>query len=277
MRIIEPLLMDKKLSAYLDENTPKSVLIFFWHGLGDLIMFLEPFRKLKELYPEIKFDLALAKGLGQEEIYREALLVEGDETKDFSSDRFKEYDLVVRINFPMNEGQIEFTKGEWCCIHELGIEPVWGHTPIESKSRLVACHFQITCLPDSANVPYEVAKKVWFEIKEAGYVPIETLMKHVFHNPVNEKYDFIDRHLRDIEPSITTLAGVLGSCRAFVGGVSGNFHLALSVLPNENICLLEKDFFAPSFTKLPIKRVNVTNYVSGAVKDWLGGLSDILK
>lgn len=269
MQVIEPLRQDKKLVAYLEEK-PKRVLLFFWHGLGDVIMFLRPLQRLGELYPDTKFDFALARGLGQEDIYPDALLVNGDETKDFSSERFKDYDIVARINMPMNEGQAEFTKGEWCCIHELGIEPVWGHLPPKIvKNKLVACHFQITCLPDSANVPYEVAKKVWGEIKEAGYIPLETLMQHVFHNPINEKYDFIDRHIRDITPKVSTLAGIIQSCGAFIGGVSGNFHLAMGLLPYERVCLLEKDFLAPMFTRLPIKRVNVNDYKDGEIRNWL--------
>jgi len=273
LKIIEPLKEKKKLIEHFDKNI-KKVCIFFWHGAGDVIMFTKVFEHLKILYPNIHFDLALAKGLGQEDIYPNALFVEAGETKDFSSDRFKNYDIIARINMPMNEGQIEFTKGEWCCKHELGIKPVWGHNkPGIIKNKLIGCHFQITCLPDSANVPEEIAEKVWNEIKDAGFIPFETLMQHVFHNPVNKKYSFIDRHIRDIQPKISTLAGIIQNCAGFICGVSGNFHVALSLLPPERIMLLEKDFLAPSFTKLPITRINVKKYKDGSVKKWLDNLT----
>lgn len=272
MQIIEPYRQEEKMSSYLTEDV-KKVLLFAWHGMGDIIMLMKPLEKLQELYPNIQFDLALAKGLGQEEIYSKALLVEGDETKDFSSDRFKEYDIIARINMPMNEGQTTYTKGEWCCIHELGIEPVAGHLPPNKiTNKLIGLHFQITCLPDSANISYEIAKKVWNEIKEAEFIPIETLMQHVFHNPINKKYDFVDRHIRDIKPEISTLAGVIQNCVAFVGGVSGNFHMALSLLPESKITLLEKDFLAPSFTKNNINRIDIKNYQDGAIFNWLKSL-----
>ena len=269
MKVIEPLKEKHKLIHYLNKDV-KKVLLFAWHGLGDIIMLMKPFDKLKELYPDIHFDLALAKGLGQEEIYKDALLVEAGETKDFSGDRFKDYDVIARINMPMNESQTQYTKGEWCCIHELGINPVWGHRkPNIINNRLVACHFQITCLPGSATVPSNIAEKVWKEIIDSEYIPIETLMEHTFHNPANKKYDFIDRHVRNIKPKISTLAGLIQNCSAFIGGVSGNFHVALSVLPPERICLLEKDFTAPSFTKHDIKRINIKEYKDGEIKKWI--------
>ena len=269
MKVIDPLHEDKKLVDHLDGSVTK-VLIFAWHGLGDIIMLQAPLNKLRFMYPQVQFDLALALGLGQEDICKDALLVTGDEASDFSSERFAEYDLVCKIHMPMNEGQIEFTKGEWSCKHEIGIDPVSGHRePDVIKNRLVGCHFQITCLPDSANVPYDVAKQVWEEIKQAGFIPIETLMKHVFHNPVNEKYDFIDRDVRDVLPKVSTLAGLIKSCGAFICGVSGNFHVAMSVLPPERIMLLEKDFLAPSFTKETIGRIDVKDYIEGSIYTWL--------
>lgn len=256
----------------------EKVLLFFWHGLGDVIMFLGVYEKLKQLYPDKQIDIALAGGIGQEDVIPNALFVSGEETNDFSAERFQEYDLVARTNFPCNEHQIEYTKAQWCCMHELGIDPlsispVGGHRPPEViENKIVGVHFQITCRPDLANIPYDVAKKVWEEIQEAGFVPIETLMRHPFHNPVNEKYDFIDCHIRECQAQVSTLAGILQSCRAFIGGVSGNFHLALTILPPESIILLEQELLAPSFTQLPITRVNTKEYNDGTVREWLGGL-----
>jgi len=258
---------DQLLSYYLKDSSIQRVLIAFFHGIGDVIMFIKVFEKLKELYPNIHFDLGLCKGLGEEEIYPNAILLNPDWREKFDT---LGYDLVFSCNMPMNETQIAYTKGEWSCLKELGIELTWGHTAPEIiKNRLIGVHFQITCLPDSANVPYEIAQKVWNEIKEAGFIPIETLCQHVFHNPVNKKYDFIDRHIRDIQPKISTLAGIIQSCAAFICGVSGNMHVALGLLPPERIVLLEKDFLAPSFTKLPITRMNIKKYEDGSIKKWL--------
>jgi len=272
--IIEPLKGKKKLSAYLTEYYQvKNVLLFLWHGLGDMIMFMHPFERLKELYPDVHFDLALPLGLGQEEIYPEAILVEAGETKDFSGERFKKYDLVARINMPMNEGQREYTKGEFCCIHELGIEPVWGHNSLPVyESRLVGLHFNITCLPDSANADEAVARLIWTEVLEAGYIPIESHFEHTFHNPVNKKFDFIDCSVRRVKPRISTLIGLLRAYKAFIGVVSGNFHTALATMHPKQIMLLEKDFKLECFTKHEIARVDLRNYKEGCVKQFLEGI-----
>ncbi len=270
-QIIEPSNGEKKLSAYLtDYYKVKSVLIFFWHGLGDLIMFVEPYEALKAKYSHIKFDIALPRGLSQEEILPGALLVDGEETIKFEGERFEEYNIIVRINFPMNEGQREYTKGEYCCIKELGIDPVWGHKEMPKyKSRLVGVHFNITCLPASANADEQVAKQIWGEIIEAGCIPIETHFEHVFHNPVNTKFDFVDCSVRRVKPQISTLIGLLRTCKAFIGVVSGNFHTALACMPQERVMLLEKDFKLECFTKHKIAKTSLKDYKNGTVKKWL--------
>lgn len=53
--VIEPLRQDKKLNDVIKEAEAKRVLLFFWHGLGDLVMFMKPFERLKELNPEVYF------------------------------------------------------------------------------------------------------------------------------------------------------------------------------------------------------------------------------
>lgn len=269
--IYNPEREELKLSQVIEKFQPKTVCLIFIHGLGDLIMFLNPLEALRQRYPSINFRLGLQKGLSFEDIVPDA---------DFEIcghlDQLEQqpYDLVALIHFPMSEGQTQYTKGEWCCIHEIGIDPVGGHklfSPI--KSRLVGLHFQITCLPGMANTPPEVAEKIWNEVKEAGYIPIETLVPHVFHNPINEKYPFIDRHLRNNKPSIRNLINVIQSCEYMICCVSGNFHLAMSLLHPEKVCLLEKDFKAECFTKYPIKRINVNDYQEGSIRNWLGILT----
>lgn len=264
--VVEPLRQEKKLKEIITETKAKRVLIFFWHGLGDLIMFMKPFEALKGLFPDVHFDLGIVQGIGQEEIYEGATGF----TTDVDLDKL-DYDVVAKIHFPMSESQEEYTKGEWCCLHELGIIPTAGHSihDCPKTNRLVGVHFQITCLPGSCNPDEQTAKAIWDEILEAGMIPIETHFEHVFHNPVNKKFDFVDCSVRKVKSRVSTLAGLLGNVTAFIGVVSGNFHTALSVLPPEKIMLLEKDFTAPMFTKEKIARCDIKNYKAGSVKEWL--------
>ena len=260
---------DKKLVEYITPET-KRILIIFWHGVGDVVMFLWPFQVLKEKYPQIHFDLAFAQGLSQEVLYPGAFLVTGDDLKDEKLSK-RDYDLVAKVHFPMNEAQQELTKGEWCCVKELGIEPVWGHSALpECKSRLVGVHFNITCLPGAANPDEETAKKVWEDILAAGYIPIETHFEHVFHNPVNTKFDFVDCSVRRAQAEVSSLVGLISHLHAFVGVVSGNFHVALATLPEDKVFFLEKDFKLGSFTKKGIERASIQpGEYNGEVKQWL--------
>lgn len=270
--VCEPLKDGVLLNARIREIQPRSALLIFWHGIGDLVMFLEPFHALRKAFPYVHFVIGLPGGLSHEELLPENVpyhLLTGEEVNEDEKTNKLPYDLVAKITFPMSEGQAELTKGEWCCIHELGMDPVCGHGDLSlGVNRLVAVHFQITCLPDSCNPDRDTAERIWNDILEAGYIPLETHFQHIFHNPVNQKFDFIDASVRRARPRVSSLVGLLRTCGAFVGVVSGNFHVALSVLPPERIFLLEKDFKKEMFTKHNIASADLRNY-QGEVGKWL--------
>lgn len=263
---------EKKLSWYLDDMKPKKVCLPFGHGLGDTIMAIEPLRKLYDLYPDIEFTLALQNGLGFQDLELDlpgkVIFVNDLSFKDESDET---YEIVADIDFIMNEGQQEFTKGQWCCIHELGIEPnkrVYSKL-LNGKNRLIAVQFHITCLPGACNPDKDVAERVWNDILESGYIPIEMHFQHVFHNPVNSKFDFIDSTVRRCRPQISSLVGMIDQCAGIVSVVTGNLHVALANKKPEQIFFLEKDFKLESFIKdEKIARANVREY-KGEVKEWL--------
>ena len=264
-----------KLSHYLNELKPKKVLIPYGHGLGDCIMFLNVFDKLVSLYPDIEFTLALQKGLGFEELEPD-IIGENKKvifTNDLSYNKdTDEYDIIADIDFPMTESHTRYTKAEGCCINELGIEPIGEHKKITcGKNRLIGVHFQITCLPDAANPDEETAKMVWDDILSEGFIPIEMHFQHIFHNPVNKMFPFIDCTIRRVRPQISTLAGLIQSCAGVVCVVSGNLHTALSILPDERIFLLEKHFKLESFThRSNIRRASIMpKEYKNEVKEWL--------
>lgn len=271
--VCEPLKDGFLLNKRIEEVRPRSILLIFYHGLGDLVMFIAPFKSLQKQYPFIHFVIGLPKGLTHEEALPGEIpyhLLTNEEVNDTTENL--PYDLVAKITFPMSEGQEEFTKGEYCCIHELGITPISGHAPLShGVNRLVGVHFNITCLPDSCNPDRETAEKIWNDILEVGWIPIETHFQHIFHNPVNSKFDFVDCTVRRSRPRVSSLVGLLRSCGAFVGVVSGNFHTALAVVQPEKVMLLEKDFKREHFTKKKIARCDLRNY-NGEVKTFLEGL-----
>lgn len=254
----------KKLVEFLNTGEFKKVALVSIHGIGDQVMFQAPVRKLQKLYPNIEFKVALAKGLQEEFIFPEAIFVEGDWKTSFP-----DYDLVFACNFPTeNLEDLTKTKAEICCEEELGIAPICGHLKINRKP-LVGIHLSNTSVSWLANVPEDAAKKVWNEIIEANCVPVETLFQHAFYNDTGKRFDFVDNHVRNWPARLDTLISLLGSCDYFIGAVSGNFHLALSLLPYTNVALLEKDLKAEHFTKYPIQTFDIKNYKDGAVRNWL--------
>jgi hypothetical protein len=251
---------NKKLVEYLKPGG--KYLIRFGHGLGDTMMFMPAFYKLKEKYPESQIDIYLE--CGQEHIFESCPDKEG-----------KEYDEVFHLDYPMVEHE-NGTKTEKCCREELGIDALRIPDVVylkEYESPLVACHFQGTALPNSVNCPPGIAQQIWIEIIEAGKIPIEVHFEHMFHNPVNTRYGFIDRHVRSVNPDIKSLIGLLQRCHAFVGIASGPFVIALSVIP-QRVMFLERKHKLESYIRhlQSVKRIHISEYEAGSVEKWLGTL-----
>jgi len=248
---------EKKLSEYLKDG--QKVLIRWGHGLGDLLMWLPSYEKLKKDYPQVDFHLYVESG--QEEIW-------GDEKDKDSQD----YDLVFSLDFPMSEGS-DITKAEKCCKEELGIDSPQDEFIKIPKydSPFVACHFQGTALPGSVGCSSEVAKQIWQEIKDFGKIPVECHFKHVFHNPANEKFDFIDISVREYQAKVSSLIGLIQHSSAFVGVASGPLVVALSTIPEKTL-YLEKSHPLKTYTKKDIAKVDINDYKPNSVKTWLQNL-----
>ena len=270
MKFIEPLREDKKLKYHLDTGEYKRVGIYFWHGVGDCIMFQAVLNKLKKIYPNIQFKMVIPRGLDEEVIFPDAHLISSlEEAKESGK-----YDLIAQVNMPV-ETDPNLTKSELCCKLELGIELISDYKQLPIfPNKIVGLHFQITCLPHLANPDEKTAEKIWNEVLKAGWIPIETHFEHVFHNPVNIKFPFIDCSVRRCQPKMENLISLIQICGAFIGVVSGNFHCAMATLPHDRIMFLEKEIPVNRFTHEDIKTVDVKNYKDGIVLEWLKSLEN---
>lgn len=248
----------KKLAEYLEPD--KKVLIRFGHGWGDTQMFMPIVWELRRKYPDTRIDLYVE--CGQEEIFASI--------KDKDA---KGYDFVFSLDFPMSEG-LGITKQEKCLRDEIGLQLQVDETAMlpQEKNPFVLVHFQGTALPDSVNCPPEIAMLIWNEIIEAGFIPIECHFKHIFHNPKNEQYGFIDRDVRGIPADLHKLIGMIRHCFAFIGVASGPFITSLSQKP-ANTMYLEKNHKLEAYTKQLISKVDINNYKPGTIKEWLNSLS----
>jgi len=247
---------EKKVAEYLRPGG--KYLIRFGHGLGDTIMFMPAFHKLRELFPGCTIDLYVESG--QEEIFKSV------PDKDAPG-----YDEVFSLNFPMSEGS-SVTKPALCCIEELGIDPITDVVSLpKKKSPLVAVHFHGTALPESVGWPEEIARQVWGEVKDAGKVPIECHFEHMFHNPVNAKYSFVDSTVRGCKADLHNLIGLIQCCGAFIGVASGPFVVALSVMPDRTF-YLEKNHKLETYTTKNVAKANMHSYEAGTITRWLKSL-----
>lgn len=269
--LCEPQKDGVKLVERIKELSPKSVLFPFFHGVGDVVMFLPLIAKLRSMYPEIRFSLGLCRGLDQESFVPDAVLLEGNWREQVPN---LGYDLVCQCNFPIEVlTDTSKTKSEVCCEVELGIPPTSGHKIPVYPKMLVSTHFQMTSVPWVSNASPDVAKQVWDDIKAADCVPIDTHFTHCFHNPANEQFDWLksENQVRGWPAKLDTLMALLGASGAFIGVVSGNFHLALAILGPKRVMLLEKDLKAAHFTKEKIATANLYDY-RHEVLEFLGGL-----
>ena len=247
---------DKKLVDYLEPG--QKVLTRFGHGLGDTILFMPVFWKLRELYPKVRFDLYVESG--QEQIWPSVT------DKDAPG-----YDHVFSLNFPMSEGS-GLSKPAKCCVDEVGIDPITETAilPI-CASPFVALHFQGTALPDSVNCPQDVAQQIWAEVRDFGKIPFECHYKHIFHNPRNFKYQFVDNTARQCKADLQSLFGLVQHSWAFIGVASGPFIVALSTMPKRTL-YLQKNHKLTSYTEKEIAFVDVNSYIGGTVRKWLDKL-----
>lgn len=260
------------LAQRMDSVRPKRVLILFYHGVGDMVMFQMPFRKLQAMWIDVEFVVGVIPGLTFPSVF-DCIEVNGKDDPIT-----QEFDLVADLQFPMSEHDDSMTKGEYCCRKELGIEPLadmpkWPSRNNPENSRLCGVHFHCTCLPGSAGMVEWQAKALVEEIVDAGWIPFDTHVEHTFHNPANTGWDFLPSPMRKIKPVLSTLKSAIGSCGAFLGTASGNWCMACCILPPERVRFLQKDFKAKSYFRQYDNSFDMKHYQPGSVKEWLSTLT----
>lgn len=267
--VVEPYRQDKKVIDYLADENIKKIGLVFWHGLGDCIQFMHVLNLLRQVYRDRKIDILLQANLGQEAIYPDGIML-----PDLNNLESLDYDYIFLIHFPVEEeGK---TKAELCCETEIGCTKVWEYANIPNfprrnftaKSKIIGIHYTNTALPEVFNPSREVAEKIWNEVLESGFIPIEMDFNHPYHNPVNEKFDFIDATVRRVKGNVFTLLNFLQYCQGVIAVPSGPLHCSLAMMPR-HVLYLEKNIPIKRFTYWDIPSVDVKNYQDGIVTKWL--------
>jgi len=271
-QVIEPYRQDKKLIEYLADESVKKIGLVFWHGLGDCVQFIHILNFIRGIYTDRKIDIMLQANLGQEAIYPDAVFL-----NDLNDLENMDYDYIFLIHFPVEiEGM---TKAELCCETEIGCTKIWeyGNIPhytrrnFTARSKLIGIHFHNTALPEVFNPSREVAEKIWNEVLEAGFIPIELDFNHPYHNPVNQKFDFIDCTVRRVKGNVFTLLSLLQYCQGVIAVPSGPLHCSIAMMPMQ-VLYLEKNIPVKRFTYWDIPSIDVKNYQESKVRMWLNEL-----
>lgn len=255
---------DKKACEYLDTGNYKRVLIIFKHGLGDAIMFYGTcYKALVAKYPNISF--TYSTHCGQEEMFGKV-----DNDPDH-------YDIAFKFKYPCAEWDNgNETKNEKCARVEIGLEMPLEEDytlPKTFQSPLVGLHFNSTCL-SKMNTPYDFAKKLWNQILDAGLIPIDTHMRHMYDNKKSIVHDFEQsRRIDNVPATIGKLLGLMSTLRGFAGVSSGNLFCACSILPPSRILYLLSEFSIRKSLHLDVLEINTRKpYDAGIVKEWLDRL-----
>ena len=263
------------LRKYLS-NGMKVLLLFNDHGMGDCVMFMPLYRRLKQMFPEVVFNLQCGKG--------QNFFQELTETK---------YDLKYYIKFPefnMEGIPLKYpymSKVGICCVMQLGIPPEpslqftykfpevpFSGIPLQDNSIGIA--FQVTSNPNKS-VPQKCAEVVWNTVKEFGYTPIEVHFQHPLKNSRNTKYSFIDRTCRDYPASVEACVDVIRRCKGFIGVNTGTFCMATALKNKKVLHMFKRWPFYPyyiMYQKLPeIDCREVSLIDKNKIKDYLESLN----
>lgn len=274
----------RKVYNYLSSKYRGSGLFIFQHGLGDLMFFLPMFNRLREDFPKWNLKIGSDPRRGfdflGEKIY-EPLVPETYRTT------VQKFTHVFDIHYPepphTDEG---FTVKPYLCNEkELGIPHyIWSPANLgvqmkNDNSNLVGCHFFGNTNSFGKNPTEVCARRIWSEVKEAGYTPFEVHMVHHFTKPRNKKlgYSFFNssNSLRfDGAPSIKKILNKITECKYFIGVDSGPLYLAATLLGFDKVIGLERYLKIDRYTPIKFPKINVAAYSVGVTVNYLKKLEE---
>lgn len=235
------------------------VCIVFPHGLGDVVMFRPVLEKLRRTYPD-----ALIHFMPRDSY---------PEFDDHSDDI--DYDVAFWLDYYVATAGVDFTKNDLCCSQELGISPPLTDLP-EAKGGYRSPWVGIGCTSISCsnlNTPTAwEARQVNEGVLEAGFIPVDTAMVsngHVFERPSPMACS-----LRKVEGTYAKLAGVIERCHAFIGTISGAYHVAQSLLPGRTLMLCPRaGEWRRLYRNAPV-HMNLRDVTKESIRDWLLSLPE---
>ena len=225
--------------------------LIFRHGVGDILMFLPYFDRLKALYGGLVIHLLIVRD------YEGQLYEKRDDLVRFrpadAEAVFGRYDCLFELKFREGTPQEVFgglsrmTKPDISFAEEIGLDPrqigAQACRLQRHKSKYIGFMFNRLGkgFTEDSNVPYALAKYLWLRTKHLGFIPIEIMFMNRDYT-VNEsakKYDFVDRTTRDLDATFENVISVFDTLRGICAIDCGFFHIAYSYFSHKNILYLQ--------------------------------------
>lgn len=235
------------------------VCLVFPHGLGDIVMFRPVLKKLRRLYPDTVIHMRVKRCYPELDDHDENI----------------EYDVGFWLDYWVATAAQPETKNTLCCKLELGIEPPLEDLPEAPKgfrSPWVGIGCTSVCNPEqNAPTAFE-AKELNDGVLEAGFIPLDTAM--MSRPGFFERRSLMAVDLRKVPGTYSKLAGILERCHAFIGTISGAYHVAQSILPGRTLMLCPRaGEWRRLYRNAPV-HINMRDITKGAVRDWLLSLPE---
>jgi ADP-heptose:LPS heptosyltransferase len=235
------------------------ICIAFPHGLGDVVMFRPTLFRLRRCYPDTVIHFKPRDSYPEFDDHVEGM----------------EYDLVFWLDYYVATASCGQTKNDLCCIQELGIPLSIEDTPMaiggfRSPWVGVGCT-SIACPGQNTPTTHE-AKELNDGIIEAGFIPLDTAM--VSNGFKFERRSPMAVDLRKVPGTYSKLAGILERCHAFIGTISGAYHVAQSLLPGRTLMLCPRaGEWRRLYRNAPV-HINMRDITKESIRDWLLSLPE---
>lgn len=236
------------------------VCVVFPHGMGDVVMFRPVLEKLKREYPHTTIHMMTKPDFGPLDDHDEDL----------------EYDLAFWIEYYCTTAaNPTITKNMLCCITELGISPPITDRPSAPtgfKSPWVGIGCTSICCSNQNTPSVFEAKQLNKGVLDAGFIPVDTAM--VSSGYVFEGESYMACSLRGVEGTYEKLAGVIERCFAFIGTISGAYHVAQAIMPERTLMLCPRAGEWQRLYRFAPPHINIRDITAEKITEWLQSLPE---
>ena len=266
-----------KVYDYLKNSDPCDVLLIFQHGLGDVIIFLSIFKRLKQDFPYHNIKIGAETGRNYHLLLPDIFIPVDDNNKiDL---KFK---YVFQISYPEPPHEFKVTnlnvnvKPYLCNTKEIGIPDfIWSpylnniYKPIE-KTQTIGLNFNGNSCANLKNCNIIISRKIWNEVRQAGYRQFELYIDYKYLLPSSKnRFELADpkdtfRYKRSA--TLVDLAKKIMECKYVISIDSGTLYLAGFILGYDKVIALQSNkWYIPRYFPGALNIINISDYRNGII------------